>query len=393
MHHRSSFHKKIKSACAEIELAVRLHSPMIIPVIYTTTHVYDDALALFFEELAIFGQLLIPIELNSQQKNLMAYIQLEKRPNVLFSVSGFDKAGGNNQADAYRFLNLYREYFIEQNARILLWLKPEELQRMTLYAPDFWAFRHFVLDFSKNRATPKRSAKFEGLSLERFPWNVPDTNVEEALAYRQKELSALPLSDEALIMRLDIYGQIAGLNFEKGFFTEARQMLLDALQLFPENLLHPLKAKFLWALVTILIKQGDIAEAEIAAQEAMNLVNPDGFFLITSAQLHRQLGRNTEALKIALKALQQVPEDAISWNEVGNIYANLGRFDESIMAYKKALAYLDDPKIRINQAALLYSVGKEAEAKEVLQAISCERLRSFSKGRNPFFDDLVEELC
>jgi tetratricopeptide (TPR) repeat protein len=393
MPRQSSFHQKIKSACAEIELAIRWHSPMIIPVLYTTSHVFTDAIKLIEEELGAFEQVLAPIELSSRQKNLVEPVQLNQTPNTIFSVSGFDEAGGEDQADAYRFLNLHREYFIEKNTRLFLWLKPEEFQKMTLYAPDFWAFRHFILDFTKNRATPKRSAKFEGLALDRFPWQVPAINIEDALAYRRKELSILPKNDEALIMRLDLCGQIAGLNFQKNSLADAKQILSDALQLFPNELLDPLKAKFLWALVTISIKEGLIAEAESLVQEAIDLAEPEVFSSITLAELQRKAGRNANALNIALKALEQIPEDAIGWNEVGNIYANLGRFDESIAAYEKAFSYLGDPKIQINQAMLLRSVGKDAESNAMLQEISCEDLRNISRRENSLLNELEEELC
>jgi predicted Zn-dependent protease len=42
---------------------------------------------------------------------------------------------------------MHREYLIEGNIRAIFWLTKNELKQLTRFSPDFWAFRHKVVEF------------------------------------------------------------------------------------------------------------------------------------------------------------------------------------------------------------------------------------------------------
>jgi tetratricopeptide (TPR) repeat protein len=69
------------------------------------------------------------------------------REETVFFVSGLQWAGGRGYSNAYRALNMHREYLVEAKIRCVVWLTQTEFRKLPRHAPDFWAFRHKVVDF------------------------------------------------------------------------------------------------------------------------------------------------------------------------------------------------------------------------------------------------------
>ena len=79
----------------------------------------------------------IPIELiNHPQHNRAVYF-----------VSGLRWGGGRGYSNAFRALNMHREYLVDGNIRAIFWLTKIEAKQLPRFAPDFWAFRHKVVEF------------------------------------------------------------------------------------------------------------------------------------------------------------------------------------------------------------------------------------------------------
>ena len=366
---------------------------MIITAIYSTSHVLNDAEKILAEELSLLGQIFVPVLLSEEKPNLVDVVKDADISKSLFSVRGFENSGGEDHADAFRFLNFNREYFVEENVRVLLWLKPKEFQQMALVAPDFWSFRHSVIDFTENRATPKRFSSFQGISLLKFPWEVSADNLEGALEYRENMLSEMPPVDETLLMRLGLYGEIANLYFQQGELSKSAEKLNDALEMIPDGYFKKLQSKILWGIAAILIEQGRVLQAEAIGIKAIENLDAEPHCLTVLARARRLNGRNTKALKDALRAVRLMPEDAPTWNEVGNIYLNLGRFNDGLDAYQKAFDFFADPKILLNQAALLISAGRLDDARSCVQHIPCDTLRYMLKASGNSTSEFLEKLC
>jgi tetratricopeptide (TPR) repeat protein len=70
-----------------------------------------------------------------------------RREGTIFFVSGLQWGGGRGYSNAYRALNMHREYLIETKIRSVFWVTQTEFRHLPRYAPDFWAFRHKAVDF------------------------------------------------------------------------------------------------------------------------------------------------------------------------------------------------------------------------------------------------------
>jgi hypothetical protein len=66
---------------------------------------------------------------------------------VVFFVAGLRWGGGRGYSNAYRALNMHREHLVEAGIKTIVWMSMAESRQLTRHAPDFWAFRHLVVDF------------------------------------------------------------------------------------------------------------------------------------------------------------------------------------------------------------------------------------------------------
>lgn len=75
---------------------------------------------------------------------------------VVFFVSGIGHTNNIDNIKIYNALNLHRELLVEQNIRVVFWLTELEAAKLPYYAPDFWAFRHRVIEFAPRRGAKKK---------------------------------------------------------------------------------------------------------------------------------------------------------------------------------------------------------------------------------------------
>ena len=77
------------------------------------------------------------------------------RDEIVFFVSEISNADGITSGKIYGALNLHRELLVEQRIRVIFWLTEAEAAQLPHRAPDFWAFRHRVIEFDPRLGTPK----------------------------------------------------------------------------------------------------------------------------------------------------------------------------------------------------------------------------------------------
>ncbi|NOZ00227.1 MAG: tetratricopeptide repeat protein [Chloroflexi bacterium] len=386
------FTQQIQQLATEIGFALQWQGPIILLAIYRSSHVLDDAEASLAAQLTPLEQDLASIHVRSDSFNIAEIIAETDRENKVFSIADLDQGGGENHADAYRSLNLHREYFIEENIRCVFWVTEREAQQLSLIAPDFWAFRHRVIDLVGHRATPNRSASFQGLVWTEWPWHVFKNDTKTALTYRKQLLEKLPDKPETALMRINLYAEIAGLHVQEENWAQALEAVKRGLDSMPAVTLPELEARLLVCLAIILLQMEHYSQAHAALQKAVLLAPDHDDVLTLLAQVNRLEGRRSEALAYIKKAIRLQPERAASWNECGNIYADLGRIAQALDAYQKAFDIFPEHVVPlINKSAVLASTNRLNEAQEVLALVPANKmvnLRRIAKRRG--FEFLAE---
>ncbi len=378
MRHSSHFNTQIQQLLTEIELSLQWEGPIILFATYRSRHVVDDAEIILAEEAKKLGHKLIHLQIDATSPNPLALITPNQKE--ILSFIELEKGGGKDRANTYRFLNLHREFFIEQNLRCIFWVTKPEIQHLALYAPDFWAFRHRVVDFIQDRATPKRSASFRGLTWVEWPWGRITENTQDALAYRQKLISELPEKPETTFMHINLYAEMAGLYFQENNIQQALDKLQQGISVLPNDPeVHELEAKLSAGLGILYSELENYALAYESLQKAVRLSPTYAYAHFLLAQVSRLDGRRSEALSHVMKSIRQQPKHAASWNEAGNIYAELGRIEKALEAYQKAFKISQHPYSLLNKSALLASTDRLQEAKQIIISLEIDNKETLLK--------------
>lgn len=141
----------------EIRLAVEWNRPSILLAVQKNNRSAGKAEASLEKEVRAMKQQVIRVNLCDR---------LSEFPRLLFHQAVpqgrifFVRQLGCNQGDGkdgYRALNLHRETFVEQRIRAVFWLTADEASSLVRFAPDFWAFRHRVVEFAPERSSLKKN--------------------------------------------------------------------------------------------------------------------------------------------------------------------------------------------------------------------------------------------
>lgn len=174
-----------------------------------------------------------------------------------------------------------RELLVDYRIRVIVWVTAAETVDLSRHAPDFWAFRHRVVEFDRP-ADLERVLPVEAGS--------PDAPPSKTLRSLQKASRVSPENPSIWIER----GQTCLGLHRPGAGMYAFRM---ALKYSPDNV------------------------------EA----------LLGLAQSQRMQGRNQAALKTCQQALEQAPQDVQAWLKVGDLHLDLGLLTEARKAYQKAV--------------------------------------------------------
>ncbi len=168
----NSFEENIKTLFGEIELAIQWKRPSILLAICKSKLSQAKAENALERSAQKLGQGIERIIVNEQRADVaQAILEKGSADRSIFFVSNLDQGGGDDGKNAYRILNLYRELFVERGVRCVFWLTLSEASNLPKFAPDFWAFRHRVIEFASPHGSTEKSLP-AGVLI----WHVQDSN-------------------------------------------------------------------------------------------------------------------------------------------------------------------------------------------------------------------------
>ena len=136
----------------EIRLAVDWNRPSILVVVHKSRLGQTRAVTALEKMLAEFSVEHIRPD-DNESRFLSTLLEPVRSRQTIFFVQGL----GNHEKIYYE-LNLHREKIIENRLKLIFWLLPKELAALSRHAPDFWAFRHRVIEFPTARTPRKKDS-------------------------------------------------------------------------------------------------------------------------------------------------------------------------------------------------------------------------------------------
>ncbi len=260
--------------------------------------------------------------------------------NLVFFV---DELTQNHAGDysIYLQLNKHREFFNEGCIRIVFWLTQKEIVELAHQAPEFWTYRHGVVEFVDSPKADQILAQ----SLENA-WQgtgeyadlLEDT--DEKILLREAFLTEIPNQEETSSIRANLLLTLGILNWRKGDFDKASEQLQEARRIASRIQDNWFEAECYNATALLKSSMGNNEEAIEAYKQAIHLAPEQIFAWNNLGNLCTKIGRNDEALVAFQKAIECNPKDPIAWNGLGNVYQKIGYLDDAITAYRKSIQFM-----------------------------------------------------
>lgn len=334
------FEDRIDILFRELELAIKWQRPSILFAIYGSERILTDAQLALEGKLIDLGQKAFRFQIKDQESADVAsrFAEIGDQQQMVFFISGLRCGGGPQGLAAYSALNQSREYFIENQIRIVFWLTEEEAIDLAYHAPDYWAYRHRVIEFvespeSEEVLTHALESAWQGSGETRDSLE----EIDAKISLHESLLTDLPEGDGSTAMNANLYLTLGVLHWRRGDYEKATKFLQTALQAAITMEDKWFEAECLNAIALVYSDLGRVDDAIEAYQQAI-LLAPDQIFPWNNlGNLYIKLGRNEEALSAFHKAIEHNPADAVSWNGLGNAYFKLGRVEEAGATYRKAI--------------------------------------------------------
>jgi tetratricopeptide (TPR) repeat protein len=296
-----SFDERISLLFEELLFASQQHRPSILLAFYESESVRDRAERALEERLAEDGQPLVPFRVDEKHFDIpLLLAQRLEGDRSVFSVTGLSQGGGKGGANAYRALNIRREYFVDYSIRVIVWLDPGEAIALSRHAPDFWAFRHRVVEFN-DPPEPELSAREWVDPLQGY-LHQPE-QIDGQIAWVEAALANLPQESHTRTRRLELLFRLAGLYHAKKSYDRSIRYLQAGKQ---------------------IARQADNTPWLAAFWGKLGLVYLD-------------LDQPLRAVRACRKATRLNPREAGLWNNLGHFYHVEDRFSDAIIAYKYAI--------------------------------------------------------
>jgi hypothetical protein len=120
-----------------------------------------------------------------------------------------------------QYLNYRREVFAEERVRAVFWVMEEEVRRLALEAPDFWAFRTQALEFLEIPLPEERAVIVRELAWWGFGERLSPDELEDRIALRERLLTEFQKDEKSTATRAELLYSLANLYCLKNMYGQA----------------------------------------------------------------------------------------------------------------------------------------------------------------------------
>jgi len=329
-----SFDERVESLFEELTFAIQWRRPSILLAVYETESLRAKADLALEKRLATIHQTLVRLAVSEQQFDIPLLLsQRPDRERCIYAVTGLSSGGGKEGANAYRALNIRREYLVDYAIRVIFWLTSAEAIELARHAPDFWAFRHRLVEFDEPPRPVEPIPARPELAADTKRSQLASDELDAQVSFREELLAGLPNADEAMASRFDLLDALGRLYHEKGAHTQSIKYLKQGASLAQEVDSLDLAASFLGELGQVYLEAGDPRRAIRAYRKAIRFAAEDADLWSSLGRTYLSEGRLILARRAFKKSVAIEPKEAAGWFGLGQVYALAGHHAEALQAY------------------------------------------------------------
>jgi tetratricopeptide (TPR) repeat protein len=378
------FEERVERLKQELELALTWDRPSILLAVYASEFVRADAEALLEAWLRKRGLSVARIRITDPGDAVADVPQTLRawpsREETVFFIAGLAQGAPTT----WKALNVRREYLVEDRVRAVFWLTEKEAADLPRRAPDFWAFRHWVVEFMEMPEAEHAAERAGELAWRGFKERLPAEERGARIALRERLLAELPETRETAAARADLHYTLGGLYTWDRKQGEALEHFRAAHEL-AERLEDTQRQ--VWSLNGLGIVYADLGRHEEAIAAYRRAIDLDPEYASPHNNLgdtYLQLGRLEEARAESQERVHLSPDDALSAQvSLGIIARHRGDDEQATRHFRRAVATWDRAQQRKlqspfalleNKALALLGLGRPDEAVATLREALAQRL-------------------
>ncbi len=384
---RHSFAENISVLFEELKLAIQWNRPSILLAICRSSSSQIKAENDLKNKLQHLGVRVIKIEVSSHSPFVFQQIlNLRGRDKIVFFISNIDWGGGPDGKDTYRNLNMDREILVENQVKAVFWLTRTEALNLPNYAPDFWAFRHQVVEFAASRGGERTKLPVGLLIWHGQNINDASEKVKERIETYERFMMELPNSRESLSSRIELLYTIGYLYWILGDTTKASELLQSGIDLVHRPELSIIRTWLMNGIAILYYEKGEYKRADGIYRDLLAKYQGDSILRINFSITLCVLGKNFDAISESKKAVKLNATEARIWNRQGCVYMSAGKLDEAVPILKRAIELAPTSSVFYESLAICYyKLGLMDESANQIR-IACNYA-----GDQHFFTELYEE--
>lgn len=368
--YRNTYEENLDILLDEIKLAVQWDRPSLLLTVHRSNLGRDKISQTLEERIVELGLQVKRLVISRENPNPARMItDGQKNLQLIYFISNLVWGGGEEGIDAFKALNLYREQFVEQHIKAVFWLTLNEATNLARFAPDFWAFRHRVVEFASPRT---RTGILLPAGVLHWPISLESITADdlpEMIASWEKMLAGLPEEIESLAARLDLILQIGYLNWKSGRSELARQYFDRGIRLCQANELKSYRLQLLSGSANLNYEAGEYGEAARINRQIIEENPEDKLTCMNLAFCLAAMGKKQEAENQAHKAIRTGDDQPRLWTSLGYLQLAIGKLDLGVESFIRAIELA--PKSASNHVSLAVcyaQIGLEEDAIQELEA-------------------------
>lgn len=358
----TSFRERTDQLFRELKRAVEFDRPAILLAVYRSEFVRQDVEAQLTEQLRGLQQQTTSIQVSEDKSDIPTLlVNNPNKENTVFFVRGLRWGGGEDGRNAYRALNIRREYLVDHRIRLVLWLTESELQNLAWFATDFWVFRHRTVEFVDGPEIDQVRRHVGKLIWQDWNDYTFQENTDAKITLREQLLVEIPSGHETDAARAQLLYSLAPLYSIRGNQDKALAAFYEALDLAQKTENLQLQALLYNGIGNIYRDSGRTDDAITAYQKAITLNPDDPDPWNGLGNVYQDMGHTDDAIMAYHKAIELDPRFSYPWNGLGNLYRNSGRIDEAHTSYQTAIRLNPQSSIQYSNLALNYRMRNRIE--------------------------------
>jgi len=384
-----SFDERIDLLFDELSFAIQWQRPSILLVFYDSESVQKSVEIALEKRMAEIGQKVEPFKVDEAHYDIALLLsRLPARDRSVYSITSLSRGGGKGGANAYRALNIRREYFVDYAMRVIFWLTGNEPVELARHAPDFWAFRHRVVEFYDlpDNVQGELSVSETSGSDQAFTGQFED--LHEQARQLEAMIADLPDLTASLTKRLDLLAKGALIYREAELYDRAIRYLKQAVMIAKqqENALQLAK---LWGTLGSIYLDLDRLKSGIRAyRKAIRYSPAEPALRIGLGHVYRKEQRYSDAIMAYKHACRLDPQNASANSSLVACYRLMGKDKLSESYRKKVIPFMEKETV-YNRAVYECVSGNTSQAVVLLAyALDEKQVGVNEVRRDPNFDSL-----